>query len=813
MHLSAGGRADAQPGSSPTVTLRFHLLGELAVAREGTPLPLPPYGARGLLAALLIRPRIERRERLAGLLSPDVPEAHGRRRLSHQLWQLRRWLPELPVESDAEVVRLSRESLWIDVDAFQEASARGTLDGWLAALSLYRGDLLEGLYDDWLLEEREALYLQFVQLSHRVSEHLLRERRFAALLPVVDRLVQREPYDERALRQLMRAYRGVGRRGAALAAYDRLAMTIADEWDAEPEAATQALAEAIRLSAPESSAAVSSLPVDGSAEGLLRYGREALGRMDRPAVEGALQRLRVHPEAPEGDVRLLEIDLALCFEAFEQAEELLSESGSRPASIWLREAQLAVARYRIAAGHELASQALLMARAASDTASELEALLVLACTQQELGQGVHAVRSAERALARSDGAPRSLAQSLLARGHIQTQQGRYVQALASLAEAHSVALEHGLRRELGLALRGLRLAQTHTNALGAALATAQQELSMWRDLGLPRQEATALEGLALVENHLGCSADSLRTMQRALEISRGLGEPVRIGISLYHLAASQIYHDDGLAGEAIAHGREALDLFRAHAQPHWEAASQTILGYASWVDGRHGSALDYLRQAYAARERLGELGYLPELLAYQALALLGLGQEDQALRLAQQAMFYLAQGEVSDEVVCDIVYAHAAALAANGRAAEAASVFEQAYALLLDRAAAFEEEAARQAFFHRNPTMRRLMHELGRRGIAPSGGAGVQRVQLRAARGEGSLRVAWTVDAGPADVALKRAEGAIALRRTRLARLLAEARAQGGKPTVEDLARALAVSPRTIQRDLAALRDRVGGHV
>jgi predicted DNA-binding transcriptional regulator YafY len=63
------------------------------------------------------------------------------------------------------------------------------------------------------------------------------------------------------------------------------------------------------------------------------------------------------------------------------------------------------------------------------------------------------------------------------------------------------------------------------------------------------------------------------------------------------------------------------------------------------------------------------------------------------------------------------------------------------------------------------------------------------------------------VDAGLADVALKRAEGAIALRRARLARLLAEARAQGGDPTVADLARALAVSSRTIQRDLAALKS------
>ena len=67
--------------------------------------------------------------------------------------------------------------------------------------------------------------------------------------------------------------------------------------------------------------------------------------------------------------------------------------------------------------------------------------------------------------------------------------------------------------------------------------------------------------------------------------------------------------------------------------------------------------------------------------------------------------------------------------------------------------------------------------------------------------------VTLTVDAGPADVALKQARGAIALRRTRLARLLREAQAQGATPTVAQLAEVLGVSTRTIKRDLAALRD------
>jgi response regulator of citrate/malate metabolism len=67
--------------------------------------------------------------------------------------------------------------------------------------------------------------------------------------------------------------------------------------------------------------------------------------------------------------------------------------------------------------------------------------------------------------------------------------------------------------------------------------------------------------------------------------------------------------------------------------------------------------------------------------------------------------------------------------------------------------------------------------------------------------------VHWTVDAGPADAALERSCGSITLRRTRLARLMKEAQDQGAVPSTADLAAALEVSQRTIQRDLAALRQ------
>ena len=226
--------------------IHFYLLGELRITSGGIEVPPPPYRAYGLLAALLLRPYPQRRERLIGLLFPDTPERSGRRRLSDLLWRVRRSLPVLRMETSVNEISLPPETRWLDVEAFRACAARDSLPHWLEALALYRGDLLEGIYEEWLLPEREALYLQRVRLLQMASTELLGEQEFNRVLPLAEQLLAVEPYDDKALRLLMRAYRGVGRRGAALAAYEHFVSLVAEELHLAPEPATQAMAQAIR---------------------------------------------------------------------------------------------------------------------------------------------------------------------------------------------------------------------------------------------------------------------------------------------------------------------------------------------------------------------------------------------------------------------------------------------------------------------------------------------------------------------------------------------------------------------------------------
>lgn len=802
--------SQAHPLALPQGAHRFFLLGELRITQNTQAIPTPAFRTHSLLAALLLHPGPQRRERLAGLLFPDVLESTGRRRLSDLLWLLRKSLPDLPLEADAQEICLPREARWLDVEAFRHTAGSSDPDDWHQALALYQGDLLENVYDDWLLEQREVLYLKYIRLLHRACEHEIQHRRFEQALPLAERLVQVEPYDERALRSLMMAYRQRGRRGAALAAYERFVALAADELGAEPEAATCALAEAIR-SAGTPLQADASLPTADkeSPETLLRQGQQALVHGDGATVRACLQRLRADfPSFPREAACLLEVDLALFQEEFERAGRLLESCDRRQAAVLVRVAQLALERRRAAEAADVASQVLMLADQAGDPHTELEAVLVLAGAQRRLGQGVQAARSAERALtlARRYGSPVGVVRALVAKGHNRHRQGRYAQALSLYHEARSVAHEHGLRRLLAETLHWIAMVQSYQGALLDAQDNNLAALDIWRDLGLPSREVKVLQNLAYVHAQLGRTAESLGSLERAQQLCEDLGEPVRVAVNQYHLADTLLYHDEAQAPRASVLAQEALETFRRHNQPGWEAATLTTRGRALWLAGQHAAALDVFHRAHRIYERLGELAFLPELWAFQALAHLGLGQCAPALDCTHRALLAVAQGEVSEEAVSDVYCAHAMALAACGQEEQAHPYLARAYDRLLAVAAQLEDEAARQAFFHHNPTTRRLMSEVYARGMAVPPAAGVVTRALPAARGGRPIRVRWTVDAGPPDVALKQAKGAIALRRIRLSRLLAEAEAQGAAPTVAQLAEILDVSPRTIQRDLAALR-------
>ncbi len=198
---------------SNQLILRVHLFGGLHLERYGVSVGLPATrSARLLLAYLLIHAdRWHERAFLAGLLWPDAPEADARRRLRQALWRLRRVFPDLHSDRNRVSVALD-EGMWVDVVAFQDAIRRGEeadiyltrIHAWQDAVASYGGMLLPGFYEDWVLLERERLHQSFLRALDELIQHYMREGRYEVALRFARRLVDEEPLNEEAHRNVMR---------------------------------------------------------------------------------------------------------------------------------------------------------------------------------------------------------------------------------------------------------------------------------------------------------------------------------------------------------------------------------------------------------------------------------------------------------------------------------------------------------------------------------------------------------------------------------------------------------------------------------
>lgn len=229
-------------------TLRIRLLGGFSLEHEGVVLPpLATRTARSLLALLVIQRDLPHsRDLLAGTFWPDLPEARARRRLSHALWQLQQLLKEVHglaplLVVDADTVKFNSDAdFWLDVDEF-ERLGKGSLSEIQQAIELYRGDLLAGLYDDWMLLDRQGLRRQYSDLLRRATDGYKSVGEIDKALTFARRLVAHNPLAEEAQRDVMRLSFLLGEFNDAIQQYEFCASILEEELGASPAAETQAL--------------------------------------------------------------------------------------------------------------------------------------------------------------------------------------------------------------------------------------------------------------------------------------------------------------------------------------------------------------------------------------------------------------------------------------------------------------------------------------------------------------------------------------------------------------------------------------------
>jgi DNA-binding SARP family transcriptional activator len=246
---------------------RVELLGRLRVTqgeRKITRFRTQKTGALlGYLAYHL--ERTHPREVLVELLWPGTSPLAGYQSLRGALSSLRRQLepPNIPsgtvIQADRFSVRLNPDAVVTDVAEFaavQRSAAEAAGDMERAeflneAVELYRGELLPGYYQDWIIPEQRRLAELFFSTVRWLTVYFEQAGEWERALECARRGVGADPLREEAHQELVRLLAASGQPAEAMHQYQELERILREELGTAPSAATRELVRQIRLRVEE----------------------------------------------------------------------------------------------------------------------------------------------------------------------------------------------------------------------------------------------------------------------------------------------------------------------------------------------------------------------------------------------------------------------------------------------------------------------------------------------------------------------------------------------------------------------------------
>ena len=237
--------------------LQVWLLGKFEVRVDGKRANIASRAAQSLLAYLILTSGTpHRREKLAGLLWPEMSDSNARNNLRHELWRVRKAIkapeygaPQVDASESAGHGYILAEDLtiafnsdanyWLDIAQMEKASS--DTQSLISGLSQYRGELLPGFYDDWVSLERGTVQAIFEAKMQQLLELLITEQRWQTALEWAERWIVLGQTPEPAYRALMLGCAALGDNAKVAEAYERCVAALNKELGVEPAPETQSL--------------------------------------------------------------------------------------------------------------------------------------------------------------------------------------------------------------------------------------------------------------------------------------------------------------------------------------------------------------------------------------------------------------------------------------------------------------------------------------------------------------------------------------------------------------------------------------------
>ena len=195
------------------------------------------------------------------MLWPESSTAQSRKYLRQSLWHLRALGAEGEsgqlLSDQSEWIQIDDSRVWLDVAELEAAFAPVKLvpgedigEDRAAALKeavpLYRGDLLEGCYQDWCVYERERLKAMHVSMLEKLLGYCEAHAEPEEGLGYGEALLRHDRAHERAHWRLMRLHYLAGDRTAALRQFEQCRIALQEELGTVPGGRIRTLYEQIR---------------------------------------------------------------------------------------------------------------------------------------------------------------------------------------------------------------------------------------------------------------------------------------------------------------------------------------------------------------------------------------------------------------------------------------------------------------------------------------------------------------------------------------------------------------------------------------
>ncbi|HKI57864.1 MAG TPA: BTAD domain-containing putative transcriptional regulator [Trueperaceae bacterium] len=510
---------------------RLTLLGE-AVTLWGRESRWHPGAAAAVLLAYLAVEGATPRERLAGLLWPERPEARARANLRQLLLRIRAAAPIV----DGDPLRLAPD-VWVDVRALTPDALAGRATGrLLAGLDASRWPGLA----EWL-EDRQGAHEARVRRALVEAIAAARERRdLAAAAVAAERLSRLDPWSETACRTVMEVALAQQEPATALRAYRRLRRALEQEVGTEPGVETVALAR--RAARAAGRAQLEPAQAGGDSRRVAR--RAESGGWLREGAELLLQTAEGLDDGPElarvlTELAWLEHRLGWNRRARTHAQRAVAlpggnVGGGAPEELPRADAcfvlgSLAWATGDLAAARDRWGQALRSLRR-GDRAARLRLSLDLALVEDALERPEVARRHYVTALelARELGDRPAEAKALNNLGVQLAREGRPADGMTLLLRAHAIARERRDRLLEGYVLDSIARARMAaptgaSGELAAARAAAARAASIAMDAGDVRLQIEAFLTLSRVSVTEGNAAAARRFAEAALARAEAAG--------------------------------------------------------------------------------------------------------------------------------------------------------------------------------------------------------------------------------------------------------------------------------------------------